>query len=62
MMQQQMTRTRPPGLVSCDHCRTPAYRIAGQALIIEHRHDGQKHTTVVPLQALLDKMQECSAQ
>lgn len=51
-------RVRPLGLVNCDECTTPAYRIVGQTLIIEHRHNGQKHTSVIDLRTLLDRIRQ----
>ena len=49
-------RQRPPGLVNCDECNTPAYRVVGETLVIEHRHNGSKHVTVIDLRAVLDKV------
>ena len=46
---------RVPELVKCDACGTPALRVVGNAIVIEHRHHGTKHTTVIAIAALLDK-------
>jgi hypothetical protein len=46
-----------PGTGYCDECNLPAYRIVGDQLRIESRHNGEKHTTVLTLGQLIDKMQ-----
>ena len=46
---------RVPELLKCDACDTPALRVVGNAIVIEHRHHGNKHTTVIAIADLLDK-------
>lgn len=57
LLSTRYLRPRPQGLVKCDQCYTPAYRVVGDTIVIEHRHDGQKHVTVVTRTQLLDMMQ-----
>lgn len=45
------------GSVDCDHCGTPALRIVGNTIIIEHIHHGEKHTTVLTKEQIFDKVQ-----
>lgn len=45
-----------PGAIRCAGCNSPALRIEGQNLIIEHKHHGERHTTVIPLSYLVDKV------
>lgn len=56
MTMQAATR----GTFPCDQCGTPALRVVGATLVIEHRHHGQKHVTVVELAALLDRAEKPS--
>ena len=56
-----MTYDRDSGYVTCDDCRTPAFQIKGNTLVIQHRHNGEKHKTIVLLQDLLDKMKSGGA-
>jgi hypothetical protein len=46
-----------PGMIACDACSTPALRVVGNTLVIEHRHRGEKHTSVIPMSIILDKIQ-----
>lgn len=48
------------GSIACDHCGTPALRIVGQMLVIEHVHHGQKHTTVLTMAQIIDRMAQGS--
>lgn len=50
-------KVRLPGAVSCDACNTPALRVVGTTVVIEHVHHGSKHVTVLTLQQILDKME-----
>ncbi len=43
------------GAIRCAGCNAPALRIEGGNLIIEHKHHGERHTTVLPLSYLVDK-------
>lgn len=45
-------------LVRCSQCRTPIARLTPEALVIESRHHGERHVTVVSLASLLDKSRE----
>lgn len=51
-----MTLATKADMVKCDSCNTPALRVVGTTLVIEHRHHGEKHVSVFSLQQLLDKM------
>lgn len=51
-----MTYDRDSGYVTCDDCRTPAFQIKGNTLVIKHRHSGEKHTTVVSLPELIARL------
>lgn len=50
-----MTLATKLDFIKCDVCSTPALRVVGQTLVIQHRHHGQTHTTVLSLQAILDR-------
>ena len=45
-----------PGMIPCDACSTPALRVVGNTVVVEHRHHGQTHVTVLSIQVLLDKV------
>lgn len=44
------------GTILCDECKLPAGKIVGTALVIEHRHHGRKHKTVVEIADLISLM------
>lgn len=53
-----MTSTERPAIrVRCDDCQLPVLKIVRGGLVIEGRHHGRRHVTVVPLAALLDMLE-----
>jgi hypothetical protein len=38
--------------VRCEHCARRAFSIVGEALVIDHRHDGAHHRSVISLAEL----------
>ena len=37
----------------CDECETPVFEIRGDAIVVRCKHHGTRHTTVVPIKALV---------
>ncbi|NIN63710.1 MAG: hypothetical protein GTO63_03145 [Anaerolineae bacterium] len=41
------------GVIRCDECKLPAAKVVGTLVVIEHRHHGKKHKTVVEITELI---------
>ncbi len=46
------------GAVRCDCCALPVLRVVGQTVVIEARHHGERHVSVLEIRALVDKATE----
>lgn len=42
----------------CDECRTPVAELVGNTVVIQVNHHGQKHTTIIPIEELLGKLEK----
>lgn len=52
-------RPRP---IQCQECELPAARLVGRCLVIESRHHGRKHTTIITFEQLRRWMHEVEKQ
>jgi hypothetical protein len=42
------------GFIQCDGCASPALQVIGSVVVIEHKHHGERHKTVIPISVLAE--------
>jgi len=45
---------RPPtgSVIECEHCHTTALTVVNDCIVVTHRHHGQWHKSIIPLNAI----------